>query len=532
MTAQELKNSILMQAVQGKLVPQDPNDEPASVLLAKIRAEKEQMMKEGKIKKEPISEIYIDPSDNQHYEKVGKTVKCIEDEIPFKIPKGWAWVRISSISSVVTKGTTPRGGNVSYKEKGIGFLRAGNVAGLDTIDKSDLNFIDADTHTGYLSRSILEANDILITIAGTLGRTALVRNEDLPLNANQAISIVRLITTNSIDLLYLIYAINSPVIQKHLTTQRKITAIPNLTLEIISKCFIPIPPFEEQKRIVSRFKEILPYINNYEWDCKKLKKMDSELPNNLKKSILQYAIQGKLVEQNPDDEPASELIKRIRAEKEKLIKSGKLKKDKNESFIYRGSDNSYYEKFQNGKEVCIDNEIPFEIPQSWAWCRLSYAMSVYGGKRIPAGQKLVTEDTGHKYIRVTDMKNSSVSNSDVHYITNEVYEQIKRYTISCDDLYITVAGTIGKVGNIPIEFDGANLTENANKLITYDLDNDYVKLMMNSAAIQNQITEATTKVGQPKLAIMRIKSLLIPLPPIAEQQRIVSKIKECLNLLK
>lgn len=516
MTAQELKNSILMQAVQGKLVPQDPNDEPASVLLAKIRAEKEQMMKEGKIKKEPISEIYVDPSDNQHYEKVGKTVKCIEDEIPFKLPKGWCWTRYHNILEIIM-GQSPDGNSVSESNSGIEFHQGKIYFGSKYIGISSVRTSKP--------KKIAPANSVLLCVRAPVGISNI---------ADREICIGRglcaLITFGGISEEFIFY--QSKTLETYYQSLSTGTTFKAINKDIVANTLIALPPLSEQKRIVNRTKEILPYIKDYELKCKRLKKLDDELPNKLKKSILQYAIEGKLVKQNPDDEPASELIKRIRAEKEKLIKSGKLKKDKNESFIYRGSDNSYYEKFQNGKEVCIDNEIPFEIPQSWAWCRLSYAMSVYGGKRIPAGQKLVTEDTGHKYIRVTDMKNSSVSNSDVHYITNEVYEQIKRYTISCDDLYITVAGTIGKVGNIPIEFDGANLTENANKLITYDLDNDYVKLMMNSAAIQNQITEATTKVGQPKLAIMRIKSLLIPLPPIAEQQRIVSKIKECLNLLK
>ncbi len=509
-----------MQAVQGKLVPQDPNDEPASVLLAKIRAEKEQMMKEGKIKKEPISEIYIDPSDNQHYEKVGKTVKCIEDEIPFEIPKGWKWCRFNSIYLANIGGGTPSKSNANYWNGEISWASVKDLS-KDSfyIDKT----IDKITVEGLKNSSsnVIPKKNLIICTRMGLGKVV-INNTDMAINQDLR-GIIMPKTVNNLYIAY--YYKNSKIESQGLTVK----GIKNKNL---SNMLIPLPPEKEQVRIINKVAELEPYIKNYHQLYEKINSINTSISGQLKKSILQYAIQGKLVEQNPDDEPASELIKRIRAEKEKLIKSGKLKKDKNESFIYRGSDNSYYEKFQNGKEVCIDNEIPFEIPQSWAWCRLSYAMSVYGGKRIPAGQKLVTEDTGHKYIRVTDMKNSSVSNSDVHYITNEVYEQIKRYTISCDDLYITVAGTIGKVGNIPIEFDGANLTENANKLITYDLDNDYVKLMMNSAAIQNQITEATTKVGQPKLAIMRIKSLLIPLPPIAEQQRIVSKIKECLNLLK
>ncbi len=253
-----LKKSILQMAVQGKLVPQDENDEPASMLLERIRAEKQKLIAEGKIKKDK-NESVIFRRDNSHYEKFGNTERCIDDEIPFEVPDSWGWVRISSISSVVTKGTTPRGGNVAYLDEGIGFLRAENVAGLDIIDKSNLSYIDEETHNGYLKRSILKENDILITIAGTLGRTGLVRDDDLPLNANQAVSIVRLIDINEVNLLYLIYALNSPIIQKALTTQKKITAIPNLTLEIISNCIIPMPPLSEQIRIVEAIKTIIPY---------------------------------------------------------------------------------------------------------------------------------------------------------------------------------------------------------------------------------------------------------------------------------
>ncbi|MCM1316356.1 MAG: restriction endonuclease subunit S [Alistipes senegalensis] len=224
MTAQQLKNSILQMAVQGKLVPQNPDDEPASVLLERIKAEKQELIRAGKIKKD---------------KKNSDVIKI--DDVPFEIPDSWEWVRISFISSIVTKGTTPRGGNVSYMDNGIGFLRAENIAGLDKLSKIKLNYIDSETHNNFLKRSILKENDILITIAGTLGRTAIVRKEDLPLNANQAVSIVRLIDFSIFNLLYLIFALNSPIIQKILTEQKKITAIPNLTLEIISNCLLPIP---------------------------------------------------------------------------------------------------------------------------------------------------------------------------------------------------------------------------------------------------------------------------------------------------
>ena len=245
----------------------------------------------------------------------------------------------------------------------------------------------------------------------------------------------------------------------------------------------------------------------------------------LKNSILQWAIQGKLVPQDPNDEPASVLLDKIRQEKERLIKEKKIKRDKNASIIYRGEDNSYYEKIlATGEVKCIDEEIPFEVPQGWKWCRLGSMVSICGGKRIPVGKHLTTNNTGHKYIRVADMKNHSILQDDIHYIQDDVYQMIKKYTISKDDLYITVAGTIGSIGIVPEELDGANLTENADKIVFVLLDKIWLLYALSSEIIQAQIRNATTKVGQPKLAILRIQNILLPVPPSKEQTRIANKI--------
>ena len=249
--------------------------------------------------------------------------------------------------------------------------------------------------------------------------------------------------------------------------------------------------------------------------------------DQLRKSILQQAIQGKLVPQDPNDEPASALLERIREEKARLVEEKKIKKEKNPSVIFRGEDNSYYEKFTLSGEVkCIEEEIPFEIPNGWEWCRLGDITSITGGKRVPVGYSLTNQNTGYKYIRVADMKQYSVRNNDAHYISKEIYSLIKNYTISKDDLYITVAGTIGVVGEIPIEFDGANLTENANKIVFTQLNKKCLMYLLSSDYLQAQIKNCTTKVGQPKLAIIRIQNFLLPLPPLKEQQRIVEKIEE------
>jgi type I restriction enzyme S subunit len=238
---EDMQKSILQYAIQGKLVEQREEDGTAEDLYKQIQEEKKKLIKEGKIKKQKaLPEI-------------------TEDEIPFDIPENWKWVRLGDVSRLITKGTTPRGGNVSYIDNGIGFLRAENVAGFDKLNLNDLKFVSEDTHTSFLKRSILQKDDILITIAGTLGRTAIVREENLPLNANQAVSLTRLINSNLLNLKYLVYAINAPIIQTNLTGKKKTTAIPNLTLEIINDCVLPIPPLAEQKRIVEKIEEVLPY---------------------------------------------------------------------------------------------------------------------------------------------------------------------------------------------------------------------------------------------------------------------------------
>ena len=234
----------------------------------------------------------------------------------------------------------------------------------------------------------------------------------------------------------------------------------------------------------------------------------------LRNSILQQAIQGKLVAQDPNDEPASVLLQRIRKEKERLVKEGKLKKKDLES------------------KPIEEGEIPFEIPEGWEWCRISSIASVLGGKRIPAGRKLSQENTGHVYIRVSDMKENTVSTDNLQYVPEDIYPSISRYIINKEDVYITVAGTIGRIGKIPSELDGVNLTENADRLVFSVIDQDWLIKCLQSNTVQTQIVDVTTKVGQPKLAIARIQNLLIPLPPLAEQRRIVAKIEELMPLVE
>ena len=464
---------------------------------------------------------------NLPYEKIGKNEPvCIADEVPFEIPESWEWVRFSSISSLVTKGTTPRGGNVSYVDSGIGFLRAENIAGLDKLDISRLNYIDEATHTGYLKRSIIQENDILITIAGTLGRTAIVKKENLPLNANQAVAIVRPVDAVLINLQYLVYALNSPSIQEKLTAQKKITAIPNLTLEIVSNCLIPIPPTEEQQRIINCFMLILPHITKYAAQEIALENLNNDFPNQLKKSILQYAVQGNLVPQDPTDEPASVLLERIQAEKEQLIKSGKIKRDKHESVIFR-RDNSYYERVDR-IERCIDDEIPFEIPDSWEWVRLGSLFQVNP-------RNTLSDNTDAGFVPMPLLAGGFQSHHDFEV---KKWGGIKKGFTHFADGDIVIAKITpcfqnrksAVIENLPNQV-GAGTTElyvlRDNSKILYM--QYFLLICKTHAFIELGMKHFSGTAGQQRVGKDFVCNYLIPVPPIKEQHRIVENVNKIIQ---
>ena len=522
MTAQQLKNSILQMAVQGKLVPQDPNDEPASVLLERIKAEKEALIKSGKIKKsKKSSEIFRGASRTLPYtfcEQIGKEIRDISDEIPFEIPESWEWVRLGIIS---TYNQTKK--KINAKDADI------SIWGLDLEDIEKGGRLLVKKTVGERKaigdKTIFEKGDILYSKL----RPYLLKILVAPDGGICTPEIVPFTVYGGISAEYIVNFLKSPYIDGIVNGETYGMKMPRVGTDTIINLLTPLPPLAEQKRIVAKIEELLPFIEKYEQAETKLTALNKSFPEMLKKSILQEAVQGKLVPQNPDDEPVSILLERIRAEKQELIKQGKIKKSKHESIIVTRDKIPY--EIIDGKERCIADEVPFEIPESWCWCRLGTIASVLGGKRIPAGRKLSLEKTEHVYIRVSDMKDDTVSLDNLQYVPNDIYSSISRYIINKEDVYITVAGTIGRIGKIPKELDGANLTENADRLVIRIINQDWLIRFLKSNLIQNQIAEATTKVGQPKLAILRIQKLLIPLPPIAEQKRIVEKIEELMPII-
>lgn len=236
----------------------------------------------------------------------------------------------------------------------------------------------------------------------------------------------------------------------------------------------------------------------------------------LRQKILDLAIHGKLVPQDPNDEPASVLLERIKAEKERLIKEGKIKRSKKSA---KTSDTPHYEN------------VPFEVPDSWVWCRLDDLCNIKGGKRIPKGKSFATQRTEHIYLRVTNMKNRTILFDDLKYIDDAVFQEIRNYTISSDDLYLTIAGTIGDVGEIPQEVSGMNLTENAAKLTDIGCNRLYLMYSLLSTNSQEHFSSKFHQVAQPKLSIETASSTLLPLPPLAEQQRIVTEIERWFTLI-
>ena len=534
MNGKQLKNSILQWAIQGKLVPQDPNDEPASVLLERIRAEKAKLVKEKKIKKDKNESIIYRGEDNSYYEKFLATVevKCIDEEIPFEIPKSWEWSRLGDICSYLHRGKSPKYGEHKFLP-----IIAQKCNQWDKIYTDRCLFSSKDYIEKYKEEQFVQKGDIIInsTGGGTVGRTGYI---DSYVFANfdrfvvdSHVTLVRSIYP--IASKYVYYFLISPLIQIGLEDRCSgSTNQIELGTTTITSYLVPIPPIKEQYRIIDQFQKVLPLLERYSTNQIAQDKLNAEINVQLKRSILQEAIQGRLVPQIAEEGTAQELLAEIHKEKERLVKEGKLKKSiLSDSIIYKGDDNKYFEKIDK-IEKDITDEIPFEIPVEWNWCRLGCIASIKGGKRIPVGEKLTTENTGHVYIRVADMKQNSVTDNDIHYVSEAIFQKIKAYTISSDDLYITVAGTIGNVGEIPSTFNNANLTENANKIVFKFISKKFLMYCLLSDFVQSQIKSCTTKVGQPKLAIIRIENLLIPLPPLKEQYRIVAKIEQLASIMR
>ena len=510
MTAQQLKNSILQMAVQGKLVPQDPNDEPASVLLERIRAEKERLIKEKKIKREKNPSVIFKGTDNTPYEKIGDEVHPLDT--PFDIPESWEWVRHNDLFEI-------SGGSQPPKSKFISEARDGYIRLYQIRDYGN-NPVPVYIPISAASK-ISQKGDILLARYGaSLGKVFWA--EDGAYNVAMA-RVIPLYETELISKEFLFLFYQSSLYQSVIHANSR-SAQAGFNKEDLSSLLFPLPPRSEQERIVCAYEKLQPFLKAYDDAAHSLATMNKDFPEALKKSILQEAVQGKLVPQDPSDEPAEALLDRIRAEKQLLIKEGKIKKDKHESVIFR-RDNSHYEKL-DGVERCIDDELPFEIPENWCWARLgsisSYAetkQKVNAANADSAIWGLDLEDIekgGRLIVRKTVGERKAIGDKTVFSKGDILYSKLRPYLLK-----ILVAPECGICTPeiVPFQVYGGIVSE-------------YIVNFLRSPYVDNLINSITYGVKMPRIGTETMITLFVPIPPIAEQHRIVRRIEELLPLVK
>ena len=444
------------------------------------------------------------------YEKVGKNEPvCIADEVPFDIPESWEWVRLGSVIELQSgQDMTPD----KYNSNGQGIPY---ITGASNIENGKL-LINRWTDYG---RAFAYSGDILLTCKGTVG--AMIILQESKVHIARQIMAVRPIGEVYVPYIKLVLE----TLVENLRAAAK-SMIPGIAREDVFQSLFPIPPFDEQHRIVHRFLDIEPLLELYTVADTKLISLNAAFPETLKKSILQEAVQGKLVPQDPNDEPASVLLERIRAEKEQLIKEGKIKRDKHESVIFR-RDNSYYEKM-NGIERCIDDELPFEIPESWEWCRLGTIL-----QKLTDGTHSTPKyaASGIPFISVKDISSGKISFESTKFISEEEHELLaSRCDPHRDDILLTKVGTTG----IPVLVDTDRpfsifVSVAQLRFSTELLDKFFLIYLLKSPLVQTQCRENTKGVGNKNWVMRDIANTLICIPPLAEQKRIQASLA---NVLK
>lgn len=491
MTGQQLKNSILQLAVQGKLVPQDPTDEPASRLLARIREEKEQLIREKKIKREKNPSQIFRGEDGHFYERIGKNEPvCIDEELPFEIPETWEWARFSSVIDLQSgQDLTPE----KYNSSQIGIPY---ITGASNIENGNV-IINRWTNNG---RAFAYQHDLLLTCKGTVGTMAILQEPKVHI----ARQIMAIRPYNGLKVLYLKLVLETLIADLKAAAK---SMIPGISRNDVLTALVPLPPLAEQQRIVAKIEDLLPFVERYEQTENKLEKLNTTFPDQLKKSILQEAIQGKLVPQDPADEPASALLERIHAEKEQLIKDGKIKKEKNPSTIYRGEDGHFYERIGKNEPVCIDDQLPFEIPESWEWARLGTALINRDAERIP-----LSVNERQKLEKIYD-----------YYGASGVIDKVDNFLFDKPLLLIGEDGANLLLRSKPIAFIAKGKYWVNNHAHVLDaIDNtllEYIALYINAINLAPYVTGT----AQPKMNQQKMHSILLTIPPLKEQKRIIAQ---------
>ena len=517
MTAQQLKNSILQMAVQGKLVPQDPNDEPASVLLERIRAEKEQLIKQKKIKKEKNPTYIFRGADNTPYEKIGDEVRSLADEVPFDIPDSWEWVQLGELFQHNT-GKALNAANRTGQLKQ--YITTSNLYWnrfeLDNL--KEMHFSESE-----VEKCTVIKGDLLVCEGGDIGRAA-IWSYDYPMCIQNHIHRLRAYVPLCTRFFYYLFDL-----YKHAGwIGGKGIGIQGLSSNAIHSLLFPLPPLAEQYRIVDAIVTLQPYTDAYADVESTLDILNTAFPERLKKSILQEAVQGKLVPQDPSDEPAEALLERIRAEKQRLVKEGKIKKDKHESVIFR-RDNSHYE--QCGLDmVCIDDQLPFQIPDTWQWERLIniYNFIDYRGATPNKTAK------GVPLITAKNVKKGFIDYTVSEFISENEYQNRQSRGVSQEgDILFTTEAPMGNaaLANLPIYSAGQRLITFQQYGVHKGLSNELMLYFILSDSFQRQLSDQSTGTTVKGIKAEKLKQLYIPVPPEDEQQRIIHAIRAAFRLV-
>ena len=522
MTGKQLRNSILQWAIQGKLVPQDPNDEPASVLLERIREEKARLVKEKKIKRDKNETIIYRGEDNSYYEKTLATgsVKCIDDEIPFDIPESWSWCRLGEIS---TYAETKRKINASNADPHLWGLdledieRGGRLLKIKTVGE----------RKAIGDKTIFRCGDILYSKL----RPYLLKILIAPNDGICTPEIIPFSCYCHINHYYIVNFLKSQYVDDYINSVTYGVKMPRVSTETMTSLLVPLPPLTEQSRIENKIKKLTPFIERFGIASDRINSLNEKLYNSIHKSILQEAIQGKLVPQSESEGTAEELLEEIRAEKQRLVKEGKLKKSAlaNESRIFRGDDNKYYEQL-GSKILDISDEIPFEIPESWCWSRLSYVSEIYTGNSISESEKIskYTNVAGRYYIGTKDINfDNSICYTNGVAIPSQYLSKFK--TAPKDSVLMCIeGGSAGKkIGLLDQDVCFGN------KLCCFTSDNVEGKYIYYY--LQTSIFFELFKLKKSGIiggvSIAKVKEIIIPIPPKEEQKRIIAQIEKLFNQL-
>ena len=446
------------------------------------------------------------------YEKVGKNEPvCIADEVPFEIPESWEWVTLKMIAITELGKTLDKAKNQGdYKP----YLCSINVYwnGIDLTTVKEARFEENE-----ISKYELKKGDLLICEGGDVGRSAIWENEQEMYYQN---ALHRVRFYGGINPYYFRLLMECYKGNKILDKKSKGMTIKHLVQSALNAIYFPLPPIQEQQRIVNKFQSLIPILEQYNTSEIKLSNLNISFPDLLKKSILQEAVQGKLVPQDPNDEPASVILERIRAEKQKLIAEGKIKKDKHESIIFR-RDNSHYEK-RGSEEVCIDDEIPFELPTGWCWCRFStICYKLTDGSHNPPPKRA----NGFRVISARNIKNGRILFTDEDRLCdqNGFNKENPRTQISKGDVILGIIG--GSIGNTAIYgYDEPVIAQRSIAIFGSLINNKYMKLLLDSPLFQQQFNSKSNGTAQGGIYLGELANMLVPLPPVNEQNRILASI--------